>query len=317
MRDKIRVIALALIIILTACAQNTAHQESGPGNGGGGDPRVAAFLGAAKSACEWMQRQPDLKDKAGSCQAELADLTASVNDPKRVPRVYSDDQPALDHGVSKDAVTDLDSKRIHINIKRWETASKIEQKVIATMEMSLLLGIPDRYITGKRLITELGQPLGKTSPEALQAFLKWAQGNIDSANSKNKDNQPEAMFAGQTEDHVLCALFITENNQVTKDIYLSLGVGPDIRNDVIDEKNFYIGGFVSGNSELAIDQHEAHFHTIDFETVGHEPNGAPITDYSDRELQIELTTAGRISRVTGTYSRMGQPVVCNITQIDQ
>lgn len=305
-------LTLALCFLLTACTKNSSR-DVGPGNGGGGDPRVAAFLDAATAACTWMQRESDLSSKAGACRAEVVDLTASVNDRNRVARVYSDDQPALDHGVPKDAVTDLNARRIHINIQRWERASDLERQVTAAMEMALLLGIPNRYSLGKRLTAQLAASVAKASPEQLATFQEWAYKYTDNSHLKTEDGQPYALIQGKTDDQIPCALFITDKFRELKDLYISLGVGTDIHQETEDRKSNYIGGFVINDQpDLRMTAHEIYFRSISYEVVGLTPEGSQISVFSDRRLLIETSDSGQVFRVTGTSSRLDRPVVCNM-----
>lgn len=326
MRVHVQLSLFALFILLTACKQNSAQETAapvgggsteaihqGPGNGGGGDPRVAAFLSAASYACAWMQMESDLNSKAAACRTELADLSASVNNPKRMARVYSDELPALDHGVAKDAVTDLDSRRIHLNIKRWEGESSLQHQITAAMEMALLLGIPDRYNLGKRLSASLASSMTTVSPEEFAAFQKWAYKHIEASDSRrDRDGSRFAVVQGQTEDKTPCALFLTDTHRDLKEIYLSLGVGREVINEVMNSTNYYIGGVVWPKCDLQMDQHKIRFRAMDWETVGHKTDGSPIAEFSDRRLAIELSDSGEVLRVTGTTSRLGQGVVCNI-----
>lgn len=311
---KSREIALnCWAIVLTSALSMSAH--AGGADGHGGDPRVAAFLNAAEAACTWMQSESDLNSKAETCRNELADLTASVNDKKRVARVYSDALPAEDNGVPKDAVTDENTKRIHINISRWESESVLEQKVTVAMEMALLLGLPNRYTLGQRLTFELAASVAQSKPSDLKIFQNWAYNYIDTT---HVDNRPSASIWGETADKTPCALFIIDHSgrdiPGINDIYLSLGFGPALKPGESNPNDEYIGGGITNElHDLQMSLHEIHFRSIDYEIVGFEKNGNPIAKFSDRRLLVELTDSGVVFRVTGTSSRLGQqPIVCNM-----
>lgn len=136
--------SMSLIVALPAFA----------GNGGvsGGDPRVVEFLSVADRVCSTMSQSPDLKRYAKSCKVELVDLWKSVNDPARKPRVSFVAGDVLDsHGTPKDVVTDLKARKIVGSIDRWSKSDSSERAMTVAMEMSLLIGIPERYHVAQHL----------------------------------------------------------------------------------------------------------------------------------------------------------------------
>lgn len=115
-------------------------------DGNGGDPRVAEFLASTQVVCNWMQKNVVLTAYADKCFAELKDLTNSVNLNMGAARITSTTQDVKDsHGVLKDAVTDLATRTILINVDRWEKENALGHQITSVMEISLLIGVPNRY----------------------------------------------------------------------------------------------------------------------------------------------------------------------------
>ena len=147
---------VALSVVIITMASLNAFAESSGGVRGGGDPRVAEFLGAANHVCNWIQQNPDYTQYVQSCRTHLADLNDSVNNPNRKAKISFQTADVTDgNGVLKDVVTLTDGSLLG-NISRWQSESFQERIMTAAMEMALLIGIPNRYT--------IAQDFAATSP---------------------------------------------------------------------------------------------------------------------------------------------------------
>ncbi len=112
---------------------------------GGGDPRASNMLANMRHVCEWMIQDNRLQHKAQACLDEVYDISESLNNNDRRPRIYTVDKDQEVNvkdlfGTPKVAFTDPDG-RIRIAPTRWNGATCDNKMINSAIEMALLLGL--------------------------------------------------------------------------------------------------------------------------------------------------------------------------------
>lgn len=148
------------------------------------------------------------------------------------------------------------------------------------------------------------------SKAGLEAFTAWAEKMISKKGRSQGADNIMATFNGTTPEGKKCALFVTR--KMAPDYYLSLGVGPSLETDDLNE-NMYIGGFINEFTAISVTDSRIDYEVTDQEIIGGEADD-PKSVRSQRILRVDLDRDGNPVHVTGVSSRQAGRVECDLAQ---
>lgn len=297
--------------------QQQQNQQAGPRDGAGGASVRLDIVAVRNFIYEMCEKIDSLKRENVDCavlRAKMDEVGLGED------RLRIEETVALADGKSRDGVNRHWIPDITFGETKWLEAKddSIRKIGIVLHEFLGLLQIEgtDDYYVSSQVVNEIRMkgltsflPEGKK--ENVTRYKKWATDFIKKDHPRTFhliEGVARGIKGLSTNGHG-CAFHVTDKH--LDEYYLAIGVSADKNYEYAGKLNSYIGGF--GVEELTVympNAHEIYFRTIREKGVETVRGKDMFGKFYDASLKIELTDTGRVVRVTGKSTLVGD-VICN------